>query len=132
SPLKKTNQTDTTTTTGNNGGRTAQNLKPAEKPDPTHGGGQGPAKQPINKNRYQQTWHTIEFSNNRHTGTTQTTTVQDRSGATFQTYPNRRPKANPRLRKPPAHRGSPPVQSTPISAPFSGRLSRGSVAIFPL
>ncbi|MCU1512582.1 MAG: hypothetical protein JWO34_2422, partial [Arthrobacter sp.] len=42
------------------------NLKPAVKTRPHHGVA-GPAKQPIHKiNWYQQTWHTIEFSNNRH------------------------------------------------------------------
>jgi hypothetical protein len=45
----------------------AQNLKPAVKTRPHHGGG-GPANSTnLIKNRYQQTWHTIEFSNNRHT-----------------------------------------------------------------
>ncbi|MDF9751302.1 hypothetical protein M2428_002768, partial [Arthrobacter sp. ES3-54] len=38
-------------------------------------------------NWYQQTWHTIEFSNNRHTRHHHNQTVKDRSGATFQTYP---------------------------------------------
>ncbi|MDP9937191.1 hypothetical protein J2T11_003562, partial [Paenarthrobacter nicotinovorans] len=46
----------------------AQNSKPAENQTTTHGGAQQPG---INfnqskNNRYQQTWHTIEFSNNRH------------------------------------------------------------------
>ncbi|MDF9751508.1 hypothetical protein M2428_002979, partial [Arthrobacter sp. ES3-54] len=38
-------------------------------------------------NWYQQTWHTIEFSNNRHTRHHHNHSVKDRSGATFQTYP---------------------------------------------
>jgi hypothetical protein len=47
--------------------KAAQNLKPAVKTRPPTG-----ADDPVNstnliKNRYQQTWHTIEFSNNRHT-----------------------------------------------------------------
>jgi hypothetical protein len=46
----------------------AQNLKPAKKPDHhTRGCGQPGKSTNSIKNRYQQTWHTIEFSNNRHT-----------------------------------------------------------------
>ena len=45
----------------------AQNLKPAVKTRPNPRGGQTQPIQPITlHNRYQQTWHTIEFSNNRH------------------------------------------------------------------
>ncbi|MEC5182319.1 hypothetical protein, partial [Arthrobacter sp. CG_A4] len=47
---------------------------------------------------YQQTWHTIEFSNNRHTRHHHNHTVADRSGATFQTYPVPGTKANQRFR----------------------------------
>ncbi|MGY4544216.1 hypothetical protein ACVWY0_004160, partial [Arthrobacter sp. UYNi723] len=46
-------------------------------------------------NWYQQTWHTIEFSNNRHTRHHHNQSAVDRSGATFQTYPVSRPDANP-------------------------------------
>lgn len=45
----------------------AQNLKPAKNTRPHHGGGQPGTINQFIKNRYQQTWHTIEFSNNRHT-----------------------------------------------------------------
>ncbi|WP_217376003.1 hypothetical protein, partial [Paenarthrobacter ureafaciens] len=43
-------------------------LKPAENQTTTHGGAQWPGKKfnQSKNNRYQQTWHTIEFSNNRH------------------------------------------------------------------
>ena len=46
----------------------AQNLKPAKNTRPHHGVA-GPAQfnQFNTINWYQQTWHTIEFSNNRHT-----------------------------------------------------------------
>ncbi len=46
----------------------AQNLKPAVKTRPHHGVAQpGQFNQFNTINWYQQTWHTIEFSNNRHT-----------------------------------------------------------------
>ena len=46
----------------------AQNLKPAVKTRPHHGVAQSSQfNQSITINWYQQTWHTIEFSNNRHT-----------------------------------------------------------------
>ncbi|MET4588334.1 hypothetical protein, partial [Pseudarthrobacter sp. PvP022] len=47
---------------------------------------------------YQQTWHTIEFSNNRHTRHHHNIPAVDRSGATSQTYLNSRLKANQRFR----------------------------------
>ncbi|WP_416418880.1 hypothetical protein, partial [Paenarthrobacter aromaticivorans] len=62
------NQTDTTTPTGNNGkNAAAQNSKPAENQTTTHGGAQRPGHNfnQSKNNRHQQTWHTIEFSNNR-------------------------------------------------------------------
>ncbi|HJW00039.1 MAG TPA: hypothetical protein VJ617_13195, partial [Arthrobacter sp.] len=49
-------------------------------------------------NWYQQTWHTIEFSNNRHTRHHHNQPAVDRSGATFQTYPVSRSFANRRFR----------------------------------
>lgn len=42
-------------------------MKPAKNTRPHHGGGQPGTINQFIKNRYQQTWHTIEFSNNRHT-----------------------------------------------------------------
>ena len=47
---------------------TAQNLKPAVKTRPHHGVAESSQFNQFNTiNWYQQTWHTIEFSNNRHT-----------------------------------------------------------------
>ncbi|WP_364747501.1 hypothetical protein [Arthrobacter sp. LAR12-1-1.1] len=45
----------------------AQNLKPAKNTRPHHGvAGPAHSTNPYTINWYQQTWHTIEFSNNRH------------------------------------------------------------------
>jgi hypothetical protein len=75
-------------------------LKPAEKqPDHTTGWHNPVKSNQLIINWYQQTWHTIEFSNNRHTRHHHNqTTVADRSGATFQTYPTREHFANQRFR----------------------------------
>jgi hypothetical protein len=77
--------------------KAAANLKPAENQTTTHGGAQWPGKKfnQSKNNRYQQTWHTIEFSNNRHLPAPPPTKGPvDRSGATFQSYPNQPHKAN--------------------------------------
>ena len=64
-------------------------------PDPPRGDRSGTINQFNTINWYQQTWHTIEFSNNRHTRHHHNQTAVDRSGATFQTYPVSPSKANP-------------------------------------
>ncbi|MHA7241562.1 hypothetical protein, partial [Arthrobacter sp. TMS1-12-1] len=58
--------TDTATTPGKTGATTAQNSKPAKKT--SHHPPKRATTSKFNQsknNRYQQTWHTIEFSNNR-------------------------------------------------------------------
>ena len=75
-------------------------MKPAKNTRPSTGA-DSPAQSTNSYkiNRYQQTWHTIEFSNNRHTRHHHNHhSVADRSGATFQTYPVSRLKANQRFR----------------------------------
>jgi hypothetical protein len=60
-------------------------------------------------NWYQQTWHTIEFSNNRHTRHHHNISAVDRSGATSQTYLISRPEANQRFRDPPVIKTIPTI-----------------------
>jgi hypothetical protein len=70
SPLKTKNQTDTTTPTGNNDGTRLHKIRNQLKTSPPHTGVHDRTGINFNQsknNRYQQTWHTIEFSNNRHT-----------------------------------------------------------------
>ncbi|WP_205754552.1 hypothetical protein, partial [Arthrobacter sp. CAU 1506] len=57
-------QTDTAPKTGKTTKDTALNSNQADKNRDTPQGRHATALQPIN-NWYQQTWHTIEFSNNR-------------------------------------------------------------------
>ena len=103
-------------------------MKPAVKTRPHHG-----VADPVNStnsykiNRYQQTWHTIEFSNNRHTRHHHNPiSVADRSGATFQTYPIPDHYANRRFRHPQApQEGSPPGFRTPVKTPFFRPFRRG-------
>jgi hypothetical protein len=94
----------------------AQNLKPAEKqPDHTTGWHNPVKSNQLIINWYQQTWHTIEFSNNRHTRHHHNQhSVADRSGATSQTYPIPPHFANQRFRHPQAtQEESPPGFHTP-------------------
>jgi hypothetical protein len=84
------------------------------------------------KNRYQQTWHTIEFSNNRHT--------RHHPNIPFRIAPEQLFKLTRFQRASQISvsaifftlKPAPPTSGTPRGEPFSGCLVRGLAAIFPL
>jgi hypothetical protein len=108
-------------------------LKPAVKTRPHHRGGGSSQFNQLIINWYQQTWHTIEFSNNRHTRHHhQHFTAVDRSGATFQTYPVSASFANQRFRDFLLPQTSPAqMRHAAKRTIFQAVEQRGFVAIFP-
>ncbi|MGX1159092.1 hypothetical protein RKD54_000001, partial [Pseudarthrobacter sp. SLBN-100] len=73
-------------------------MKPAVKTRPHHRGGRIQPKQPINKTIGINKLGTLLSSQTTDTPGTTQTNVQDRSGATFQTYPTTGSFANQRFR----------------------------------
>ena len=110
----------------------AQNLKPAVKTRPHHGVAQSSQfNQSITINWYQQTWHTIEFSNNRHTRHHHNLS----RGSLRSNFPNlpdhqqQCKSAFPRLTTPP--HGVPTLKQHAKPRTIFRMFVRGSVAIFP-
>jgi hypothetical protein len=106
-------------------------LKPAVKTRPNHGVADLAKTTNQKNNWYQQTWHTIEFSNNRHTRHhhNQKPAV-DRSGATFQTYPVSRSFANRRFRDFPAQANRPHPYSARWKACHFQAVEEGGLSLF--
>ena len=111
----------------------AQNLKPAVKTRPHHGvAGPGQFNQFNTINWYQQTWHTIEFSNNRHTRHHHNQTTSRRSlRSNFPNLPESKPHCKPASPRSTAQTRIPTRIPHAIKAPFSRPFRRGSVAFFP-
>ena len=100
-------------------------MKPAVKTRPHHRGGRIQPKQPINKTIGINKLGTLLSSQTTDTPGTTQTNVQDRSGATFQTYPTTGSFANQRFRDSSFQQSAPTRTGTPKSEPFPGHLKKG-------